>query len=99
MFSYRTVPSRRHPRAGEGTKTRKTFRVASPHRAGVGMLGIKSWTSFPRGQSERRKRAAGEGGAGEKTGERKRETESAGRRGNERILFFFVSVISLLSPI
>lgn len=41
---------------------------------------------FSKGTEEKREREAGEGGAGEKMGERKRE--SAGRRGNERILFF-----------
>lgn len=54
---------------------------------------------FSKGTEKKRQREAGKGGAGEKMGERKRERESAGRRGNERILFFFVSVISLLSPI
>lgn len=41
---------------------------------------------FSKGTEKKREREAGKGGAGEKMG--KRERESAGRRGNERILFF-----------
>lgn len=63
-----------------------------------GMLGIKRWSTFPRGQRKRDRGRQGKEGLGRKW-ERERERESAGRRGNERILFFFVSVISLLSPI
>lgn len=43
---------------------------------------------FSKGTLKKREREAGEGGAGEKTGEKEGERESAGRRGNERILFF-----------
>lgn len=43
---------------------------------------------FSKGTEKKREREAGKGGAGEKMGKRERERESAGRRGNERILFF-----------
>lgn len=75
-----------------GTKACKKFCVATPRCTGVSSLGLlaASWDAGnkrdgPLFQGDREKeREAGEGGAGEKTGERK----SAGRRGNERILFF-----------
>ena len=53
----------------------------------AGMLGRSRWTSFPRGHRKRGRGRQGKEGPGRKR-ERKRERESAGRRGNERILFF-----------
>lgn len=53
----------------------------------VGMLGIGRWTTFPRGHRKGGRGRQGKEGLGRKW-ERKRERERAGRRGNERILFF-----------
>lgn len=66
-----------------GTKACKKFCVASAHRTGVsslgllqsaGMLGIKRWTTFPRGQRKRERGRQGKEGLGRKW-ERERERE------------------------
>lgn len=80
-----------------GTRARKKFCVVSHHRTRVsglglpqstGMLGIKRWTTFPRGQRKRERRRQGKEGPGRKW-ERERERGRVQGGGEMKGYYFF----------